>query len=120
MKRTYKNNRKYKKKTNKRRRKSIKKMKGGDKYKIIVYPSEILKKDSAPVLLYDLKREREFPKTISDSIIFQPYRDIEESLYRLNLGMNSDKNYFEAYPLIEDSGVKKYDITEFEVNYPPI
>jgi hypothetical protein len=113
MKQTNKNNRKYKKKTNKRRRRrTIKKTKGGDKLQIVVYPSE-LKYDNKPVLLYDLKTIKDFPENIYDTMIVKPYRDIEESLHRLNLGIN-DKKYFKEYPLIPG----KHDITEFEISHP--
>jgi hypothetical protein len=108
-------NRKYKKNTNKRRRRrTIKKTKGGDKIQIIVYPSEVLKQDKKPVLLYDLKTIKDFPENMYDTIIVETYRSVEEELNRLNLGIN-DKKYFEEYPLI----VGKHDITEFEISHPP-
>jgi len=92
---------------------NIKKTKGGDKMQIVVYPSE-LKHDNKRVLLYDLKTIKDFPENIYDTMIVKPYRDIEESLHRLNLGIN-DKEYFKKYPLID----RKHDITEFEIRHPP-
>lgn len=97
MKRTYKNNRKYKKKTNKRRRKSIKKMKGGDSVNIVAYKS-IIDPSGSDSFNYKVISRREFPKTIVDTIVYQPFRDVEESLAEINHSIGLSKADFGKYP----------------------
>jgi hypothetical protein len=122
MKRTYKN-RKYKKRTNKRRKsvknskKNSKKIKGGDSVDIVAYKSLIKDKDSrgADVDLFNYKiiSKRDFPETIVDTIIYQPWRDVEESIAEINESIGLNKTDFEKYPDPE----KPEDRTTIEIKY---
>ena len=116
MKRTNKNNRKYKKNTNKRRRKSIKKMKGGDSVNIVAYKSLIENTDSSPgsskdLFNYKVISRRDFPKTIVDTIVYKPWRDVEESLAEINHSIGLRKEDFGKYPTPKDT-------TEIIIDYP--
>ena len=119
-------NRKYKKNTNKRRKsvknsktaKNTKKMKGGDSIKIVAYKS-LIKDNTNPtkdLFLYKIKSNREFPKTIMDTIVYQPVRDVEESLAEINYGMNVNKSDFLKYPEPKNETEIKID---YNRNKPP-
>lgn len=117
MKRTYKN-RKYKKRTNKRRKsvknnkKNTKKIKGGDSVNIVAYKSLIKDPDSGSDLFnYKIISKRDFPETIVDTIIYQPWRDVEESIEEINKSMELNKTEFEKYPDPPE------DTTTIEIEY---
>jgi len=119
MKQTYKN-RKYKKRTNKRRKsvknnkKNSKKIKGGDSIDIVAYDSLIKDKDSTgidvPLFNYKIISKRDFPKTIVDTIIYQPWRDVEESIAEINKSMELSESDFEEYPQPQEK-------TTIEISY---
>jgi len=123
MKQTYKN-RKYKKRTNKRRKsvknnkKNSKKIKGGDSVDIVAYeslihgptdPSDPTK--TLPLFNYKIISKRDFPKTIVDTIIYQPWRDVEESIAEINKSMELSESDFEEYPQPQEK-------TTIEISYP--
>lgn len=111
MKQTYKN-RKYKKRTNKRRKsvknnkKNSKKIKGGDSVDIVAYESLI----HGPLFNYKIISKRDFPKTIVDTIIYQPWRDVEESIAEINESMKLSESDFEKYPTPQEK-------TTIEISY---
>jgi len=114
MKRTYKN-RKYKKRTNKRRKsvknnkKNTKKIKGGDSVNIVAYKS-LIGNPADPLFNYKIISKRDFPETIVDTIIYQPWRDVEESIAEINESIGLNKTEFEEYPDPEDT-------TTIEIKY---
>ena len=107
-------NRKYKKITNKRRTikkmkkmKRTKKMKGGDSINIIAYESL----HNPKTYLYKVVSERDFPKTVLDTMVYKSVRDVEESLAELNHSANLTKDDFAKYP-------NPTNETKININYP--
>lgn len=109
-------NRKYKKITNKRRTikkmKRTKKTKGGDSVNIIAYESLIPNPSGKPFFNYKVISTRDFPKTIADTIVYQPFRDIEELLAELNHSANLTKDDFKKYP-------DPVDTSTIDITYVP-
>jgi hypothetical protein len=105
-------NRKYKKITNKRRKsvkktKRTKKTKGGDSINIIAYESL----HNPKTYLYKVITERDFPKTVLDTMVYKPVRDVEESLAELNHSTRLSKDDFVKYP-------NQTNETKININYP--
>jgi hypothetical protein len=95
MKKTIKN-KKQKKSINKRRRKSIKKTRGGDQIKIMAYNSLLDPKDT---ILYKIAPKRNFPEKTSDVVLFEPAREVEESIAEILKSINMNKESFKTYPV---------------------
>jgi hypothetical protein len=95
MKKTIKN-KKQKKSINKRRRKSIKKIRGGDQIKIMAYNSLL---DPKGTILYKIASKRDFPEKTSDAVLFEPAREVEESIAEILKSIDMDKESFKKYPI---------------------
>jgi hypothetical protein len=92
---------KYKKIKNKRRTikkmkkmKRTKKTKGGDSINIIAYESL----HNPKTYLYKVVSERDFPKTVLDTMVYKTFRDVEESLAEINHSTSLSKDDFAKYP----------------------
>jgi hypothetical protein len=105
MKKTIKN-KKLKKSINKRRRKSIKKTRGGDQIDIRAYKSLL----DPNIILYKIFSKRDFPEKISDVVLFEPAREVEESIAEILKSINMNKESFKKYPVA--------NATYININHP--
>jgi hypothetical protein len=105
MKKTIKN-KKLKKSINKRRRKSIKKTRGGDQIKIMAYKSPL----DPNIILYKIASKRDFPEKTSDVVLFEPAEKVEGLITEILKSINMDKETFKTYPVA--------NATYININHP--
>ena len=86
------------KKSIKKRRKSIKKIKGGDEIKVVSYKSLL-----DDIILYKVISKRDFPKEPLDVIVYEPLREVEESLAEIKKGIELNKDSFKKYPIARNA-----------------